>query len=391
MKVVVVGGGFGGVKSALNLANKPGFDVKLISNHPYFEYHAALYRAATGRSPLEVAIPLKDFFPAANNIEVVEDQITGIDGSSKQLTAASGSRYSYDVLILAVGSVTQYFGIDGLAKYSYGVKSIHEALALKRHLHEELAQKSSGQANYVVVGGGASGVELAAELMPYIKRIRIRHQSAQRPFKVLLVEAAERLMPAMPPKFSAKILKRLQKLGVEVRLNTAVKGESFDTLALPGEDIQTHTVAWTAGIANNPLFEANPGLFKLGKGRRVVVDGQLAAAPNIYVIGDSADTPYSGMAQTAIDHADTVTANLISKTDQQPSRPYQPKPPISAIPVGPRWAAVIWNNKQFYGYPGWLIRRWLDYRLFRKFLPLPRALSELRQGSHLTESCPVCD
>lgn len=390
MRVVIVGGGFGGIRAALKLANKANLDVQLISERSYFEYHAALYRAATGRSPLEVAIPLDNLFKHAKNVEVIEDRVISIDDKAKQLVGASNSHYHYDSLVLALGNVTQYFGIKGLDKYSYGIKSIHEALELKRHLHEELAEKPHGRTNYVVVGGGPSGVELAAELANYLDRIRQRHKLASKAYKITLVEAADRLMPMLPADFSARIAKRLKKLGVDLKLKTAVEGETFDHLKLPSGSVLTHSVIWTAGTANNPFFATHEHLFKLGRGQKVEVNMYLEGAPDIYVIGDAANTPYSGMAQTAVYDGEFVADSILRKNHGFRPRVYQPKQPVYIIPVGAHWSAASWHGLQFFGYFGWLVRRWADFRLYMKFMPLAKALSVWRHGYELAEACPEC-
>src|SRR5690606_19057172 len=151
------------------------FKVTLISDQTYFEYHAALYRSATGRSPLEVAVPLVDFFRGANNVEVVEDKVEDFSVKKREVYGQSGSTWAYDSLVLAPGSVTNYFGIKGLEEYSYGVKSIHQALELKRHMHDTLVAGHE-ERNYVIIGAGATGVELAGELAAYLKEIRRNHQ-----------------------------------------------------------------------------------------------------------------------------------------------------------------------------------------------------------------------
>ncbi len=388
MKIVIVGGGFGGVRTALLLANKKDIEVVLISVQSYFEYHAALYRSATGRSPLEVAIPLRDFFAYASNVEVVEDTITNIDQKNKMVFGESGSRYSYSSLVLALGNVTEYYGIKGLKKYSYGVKSIQEALRLKHHLHEQLLMAKS-DCNYVVVGAGATGVELSAELSLYLKKIRRKHK-IKRAFKIDLVEAAPRVLSSMPGDFSAAVEKRLKRLGVRLILESPVKSETINTLKLPNGSIQSHTVVWTAGVANNPLFGEHPYIFKPAKNGRVKVDQYLQAARDIFVVGDSAATTYSGMAQTALHDASFVANNFVRQTKGRAGLRYRAKRPIYAIPVGSNWSAVLWGKIRIYGRLGWLLRRLADLRLYLTFLPFRKALIIWRYGFVDEETCTIC-
>jgi NADH dehydrogenase len=387
-KIVIVGGGFGGVRLALDLSGDKRFDVRLISEHTYFEYHAALYRSATGRSPLEVAIPLRDFFENSPNIEVVNQRIAKINSASKKVEDEEGSDYPYDVLVLAVGSVTAYYGVRGLKKYSYGVKSIHEALELKRHLHDSLV-KGYEENDYVVVGAGATGVELSAELTAYLSDIRRRHQLEDRAFKIDLIEASPQIMPMLPEGFGRRIQKRLAKLGVNIYLNTAVESESYKSIHLPSGSINTRTVVWTAGMTNNPLF-AKHKLFKPAKGGKVEVDEYLQAARDIFVIGDSAATKYSGMAQTALYDADFVAGNIKRTATGRKPREYKPKTPVYAIPVGPRWSAVRWGKLEIYGRMGWLLRRLADLRLYIHFLPIKKALTVWNYGIEIEEDCEIC-
>lgn len=387
-QVLIIGGGFGGVRTALKLANRKGFEVKLLSGRSYFEYHAALYRSATGRSPLEVAIPLHDFFAYAQNVEVIEDEANDLSTSDRTITGTSGTKYSYDSLVLALGNITEYYGIQGLKEYSYGVKNIHQALRLKRHLHEQLLDEQA-ERNYVVIGAGATGIELAAEMVSYIKAIRRRHK-VRRQFKIDLIEAGSRVASSLPEKFSAVVNKRLEGLGVKLYFNTAVKSETVEGIKLPSGEIQSHTVVWTAGVTNNPFFGKFPDIFKLGKNNRVEVDQYLSAAPDVYVIGDSADTPYSGMAQTALHDANFLAINLLRQSRGRSPRAYRPKVPIYAIPVGSRWAAVQWGSVMVTGLPGWVLRRLADLRLYLIFLPLRKALITWRYGFIDEEICKVC-
>ena len=381
-------GGFAGVRAALKLANKRGVEVRLLVSQSYFEYHAALYRSATGRSPLEVAIPLREFFAYADNVTVIEDKIVGLHTDKRQVTGESGVAYPYDALVLALGSVTAYYGIKGLKEHAYGIKSIDEALRFKRHLHDQLL-KHETERNFVVIGAGASGIELSAELTAYLRQIRRRHDNTA-PFQVQLIEAAPRILPALPEVFSAAITQRLKQLGVRIFTDTAIQSETADAIQLPNGPIQSHTVIWTAGMTNNPFFEDYPEIFQFGKNKRVKVNEFLEAAPSIYVIGDSADTPYSGMAQTALHDADFVAVNLLRASKHRTQRSYQPRRPVYAIPVGPHRAAVLWGRWRINGRLGWLLRRLADLRLYIDFLPFTKALTTWRFGFKQEEVCPIC-
>src|SRR3989344_7569669 len=136
-KILIVGAGFGGVRVALDLAREklPGVKITLLSDKSHFEYHPALYKVVTGRSPLETCIPLREIFKR-KKVELVEDSVSRIDLAGRRVVGISGSEYPFDFLVLALGSETGYFNIPGLQELSYGFKSIEEALRLKKHLHE---------------------------------------------------------------------------------------------------------------------------------------------------------------------------------------------------------------------------------------------------------------
>lgn len=390
MKVVIVGGGFAGIQTALDLANKPGFEVRLISDKTYFEYHAALYRSATGRSPFEVAIPLAEIFEPFPNVEVVKDRILSLDAVSQTVTGKSESVYHYDALVLALGNITAYYNIEGLQKYSYGVKDIQDALELKNHIHEAVLKGEIGEKHYVIIGAGATGVEVAGELRAYANRVRKHHSLPSFEFQIDLIEGAPRVMPSMPESFSKKVEQQLINLGVTVHTNTKVLGETYDSLKLPTGEIQSHTVVWTAGVANNPFFGQYPGIFKTDKKGKVIVNEQLEAAPNIFVLGDCANTPYSGMAQAALHDAHFAAEVLSAKTTNKPLPTYVSKPPSYAIPVGPHWSAVMVGNTQIFGFFGWILRRLIDLKLYLYFLPLRKSLLTWRYGFIYDGVCKTC-
>lgn len=387
-QIVIVGGGFAGISAALKLANRRGVAVKLVSDRSFFEYRPSLYRSATGRSPLEVAIPLRDFFGFAKNIEVIKDKITQLDSNAKTVTAEFGACYQYDELILALGAVTAYFGVKGLEEHSFGVKSIHEALELKRHIHQQLMLDKPDR-HYVVVGAGATGVELSAEMVGYIQTVYEKHDISHRA-TVNLIEAAPRAMPALPEDMSKRIDRRLTELGVKTFYDTAVQSETAASLELADGSIKSRTVVWTAGVTNNSFYLQFPDLFKFGRGGRVEVDEFFEASPNIYVLGDSANSEYSGMAQTAMRGGKFVAKNILRARLNKAPKPHKAKRPVYATPVGPGWAAVLWGKFRFYGRSGSTLRALADIRFYFTTLPIRKAMAALRYGQTDTEACPVC-
>jgi len=399
VRIIIVGGGFGGIHTALDLAKRrlPNVKIVLISDKPHFEYHAALYRVVTGRSPLEVCIPLQEIF-AGKDIEVLQDTITEVNLKAKTLKGSSGSNYSFDFLILALGSETVYFNIPGLKELSFGFKSIREALRLKRHLHElfNISQETSLEkkvqtAHIIVVGGGASGVELAGEIAVYTKKLAKNHKLDPSLITIDLIEAAPCLLPALPEDISKKVEHRLRHLGVNIFLNRTVLKEDVEEVYLKDMEMKTKTVIWTAGVKPHHLYSQIGGL-KFDQKGRVVVDEflQPQGFENVFVIGDAAATPYTGMAQTAIRDGKHVAQVIKRKLRGKPLLGYQPKAPFYAIPVGAGWAAVIIYGLRFYGRIGWWLRRLADLKFFLSILPPRKAILAFQSGKTLCESCPIC-
>ena len=373
----------------------------MVSDKPHFEYFPALYRVVTGRSPLEVCIPLRDIFHD-KDIEVLEDSIVDVDLENKKLHGSSGSSYSFDSLVLALGSETDYFNIPGLQEFSLGFKSIQEALRLKEHLHEQFEARVASdadrdedvnRAHIVIVGGGASGTELAGELVRYSKILAAKHEIDSSLIMIDLIEAAPRLLPAMPESVSMRVQERLHSLGVNIFLNRRVVKEEIESLYLKDMKLKTKTVIWTAGAKPNSMYSKIKGL-SLDKKGRVIVDEFLQAKgfSNVFVIGDAAATPFTGMAQTAMVDGKFVAGvlgNVSSDDDSQ--KPYKAKKPFYAIPVGSGWAVVLIGKIRVYGKIGWLLRSVADLRYFLSVLPLSKAISAFRDGKALTESCSICD
>ncbi len=299
---------------------------------------------------------------------------------------------------MALGSETVYFDIPGLKEYSFGFKSIQEALRLKRHLHEvfascELSQKEDKvcSAQIVVVGGGASGVELAGELAIYTKDLAKKHNMEPSLVTIDLIEAAPRILPTMPPDVSEKARVRLQSLGVNIFLNRALMKEEFDEIYLKDIELKAKTVIWTAGVKPHHLYTQVAGL-SFDKRGKVIVDATLRPSgfENVFVVGDASSTEFSGMAQTAVLDGKSVAKNVKRLLSNQTPTPASSKKPSYAIPVGPGFAVVLLGSLRVYGFVGWVIRRLIDLKFFMSILPFNKALLAFQSGKTVCESCLIC-
>src|SRR3989344_446522 len=400
-KILVIGGGFGGIRAALELEKfkLPGAKITLVSDKTHFEYHAALYRVVTGRSPLEVCVPLSEIFKG-KNVEVLRDRILSVDLEAQAAEGFFGSRHPFDYLVLALGSETSYMNIPGLAEHSFGFKSISESLRLKKHFHElfESCSKASTEAaekvclmHFVVVGAGASGVELAGELALYSQKLAETHNVARSLITIDLIEASSRVLPLFSEGTSKKVEKRLRDLGVNIFVNRPMERGEIESVMVRGLNMKTETIIWTAGVKPNELYGKIPGV-EFDKKGRLVVDEYLRVKnfKNVFAVGDGASTPFSGMAQTAVYDGRIAAANIKNEILGKSLKKYEPPKPYHSIPVGPGWAATVLGSISLYGYVGWILRRAADLRYFLTILPFKKAYLAFASGKTVCESCSIC-
>jgi NADH dehydrogenase len=374
MQITIVGGGFGGVKAALTLSKKKNAHITLITDKPDFQYYPALYGTATGNSHLQSWIPLGEIFAGHDNIEVIIDSVTKLDKASRTITTASGATHKYNKLILSLGSVTTYFGIPGLDSYAYGIKSHDEITRLKEHLLEEFSKPDGADKDFLIVGAGPTGVELASALGTYLKHLKNRYKQHEPRITISIIEAAPRVLPRMSEKASALVAERLKKLHVHVELNKKVEEETADSLIVSGKPIKSHTVIWTSGVANNPFFKANADQFELSPNGKVVVDAHLRSGKDVYVIGDNAFTQWSGLAQTALRDGIFVAKHILGKSNKK----YVAKLPPVVVPIGEDWAIFEYKKIRFGGRLGALIRSAADFVGYSDILPFGQALGVWR-------------
>lgn len=372
-KILVVGGGFGGVKAALELAEDHHFHITLISDQTELRYYPTLYRTATGGSYANSSIPLERIFED-KAVKLVHATASTIDRKAKILTTADGATFQYDTLIVGLGVVTNYFGIEGMQEFSYSIKSQAEIARFKARVHSQLRDTGKLDSHYVIVGAGPTGIELAGALPEYLTYLMKKYGIKGARPRIDLIEAAPRLLPRLPRRMSMAVKRRLKSLGVKVHTKCAVQGINEQELLVNGRPIKSGTVVWTAGITNHPFFKENA--FILMERGKVAVDVYLQAFDNIFVIGDNANTPYSGLAQTALHDGAFVAENLRRRAAGKSFKSYKVKAPVTVIPAGPYWAAVQWGKVNINGRLGWLFREAADIIGFRDVLPWSKAAQQ---------------
>lgn len=387
-KVVIVGAGFGGLKTALDLSRQLDFDITLISENDEFRYYPSLYRTATGAGREVSSMPLEEIIDP-KTIKFVQAEVVGLDRAQKKVKTKDGQEFTYDYLVLALGVITNYFNIPGLEERSFGIKSLEDAEELKKHLHRQIIDEHKPDLHYVVVGGGPTGVELAGALGEYMQYICKQHSIGNRNVHVDLVEASPRVLARSSRGISKRVAKQLRRRGVRLYLKSRVEGQTADGLEVNGKSIRSHTVVWTAGVTNNPFFSEQN--FQISPTGKVRVNQYLQAEPGIFVIGDNADTPYSGMAQTAIYDGEYMARSLIDMAvNMRSPEPYVAKKPIYVFPAGPGWAAVQWGRLRLYGRIGWALRRAADFMGYRDYEPFFQATKRWLSDYEREDLCPVC-
>ena len=341
LNVVVIGGGFGGLKF-LQRARSSKIQFTLIDKQNHHLFQPLLYQVATAvLSPANIAFPIRRMFKNFKNVKVILDEATDINKEEKTVTISNGEKIKYDQLVISTGSKHSYFGNDDWSEYSNGLKGINDALQIRERLlrafekaeNEKDIDKRNKYLNFVVVGGGPTGVEMAGS----IAEIAYKNMKEEfRNFKssdanVYLIEATEKILPMYSERLSGKAEKYLVDFGVEVRTNEKVIKIENDLVVTDKESIQTDNVIWAAGN------EASPIIKKLNtktdsEGRAIVdPDCSIKEDGNVFVIGDAANykdknnNSLPGIAPVAIQQGKylaKIIKNKILKQDRKPFRYY---------------------------------------------------------------------
>ena len=378
-RVVIVGGGFGGLKLAQQL-KKSKYQVVLIDKHNFHQFQPLFYQVAmSGLEPSSIAFPLRKLFQKTAHIHIRVAEALAVNSQTKRLDTNEGEIW-YDYLILAMGADTNFYGMKEMEDNSMTLKSISEALYLRNHVLNdyERALKSKDiddrqkYLDIAIVGGGATGVELAGSLAEMRKFILPKEypEFDYKEVDIYLIQSNDRLLPGMSEKSSKKALQYLEALEVQVELNSRVVGFSDNKLRLKdGRNFSCGKVIWAAGIAANRINGIPETC--IGPGGRLKVNNynELVGVEDIFVIGDqcimaSEAKPYGDpqVAQVAIQQGQLLHKNLANIMNGKPMRPFSYKDKGMLATVGRNKAVADLPKFHFGGYFAWLI--WLVVHLF---------------------------
>ena len=370
LNVVVIGGGFGGLKF-LQRARSSKIQFTLIDKQNHHLFQPLLYQVATAvLSPANIAFPIRRMFKNFKNVKVILDEATDINREDKTVTISSGEKIKYDQLVVSTGSRHSYFGNDDWSEYSNGLKGINDALQIRERLlrafekaeNEKNIEMRNKYLNFVVVGGGPTGVEMAGS----IAEIAYKNMKEEfRNFKssdanVYLIEATEKILPMYSDRLSGKAEKYLIDFGVQVRTNEKVIKIENDLVVTDKESIQTDNVIWAAGN------EASPIIKKLNtktdsEGRAIVdPDCSIKEDGNVFVIGDAANyknknnSTLPGIAPVAIQQGKYLAKIIKNKTLKQDRKPFKYYDKGMMATVGRYKAIGKIGNIEISGFIAWL-------------------------------------
>ena len=375
--VIIVGGGFAGLKAARKLG-KYDIPVLLIDKQNYHVFQPLLYQVATAfLAPSDIASPLRAFLAKYNSVKVLHDEVRDINFEEKSVKTSNGE-YKFKYLVLASGTTSSYFGNANWEKTAPGLKTLQDAILIRTKILRafELAEQSSNlpekakHLTFLIVGGGPTGVELAGALA------ELTHKTMKHDFrnfnpvdaKIILCEGSERLLSTFHPKISKYALYTLEKIGVQVLLNTLVKDISENSVEINSNGatqiIESSTIIWAAGVAASEIafnFKKLPDveLDKVGR-IKVSADLSLPGYPNIFVVGDSAHIKQDdqslvpGMAPAALQQGQYVAKAIMAKMQNKSIKPFRYFDKGNMAVIGKGKAVAEKGNIRITGFPAWL-------------------------------------
>ncbi|WP_405291068.1 NAD(P)/FAD-dependent oxidoreductase [Algibacter sp. Ld11] len=370
-KVVIVGAGFAGLRLAQDLINHPNYEVYLIDKQNYHQFQPLMYQVATARlEPASISFPLRKVFQKAKNVRIRITEVSEINFDD-QFVATPIGNFNYDHLVIAIGCTTNYFGNKNLQDFAYPMKTIPEAIQLRNRILQtfENALNTTDPddlqtlLNFVIVGGGPTGVELAGALAEMKQHILPKDYPDKdfSKLKIYLLEGSPNTLSPMSEGSQKMSQKYLEELGVSVVTNTFVKDYDGTTVTLnTGKTINSKNVIWAAGVTGN-VIKGFPET-SITRGNRLVVDRQneVIGLKHVYALGDIAymETPifpkgHAQVASVALQQASLLADNLSRKVKNKPLKDYEYTDKGSMATIGKRKAVVDLPKFSFQGRLAW--------------------------------------
>lgn len=371
-RVVIIGGGFGGIEVAKKLKDKE-VEVLLLDRNNYHTFQPLLYQVATGTLEADsIAFPLRKMFKGQKNFKFRIADVTAIHEDNKTLSTSIGT-IAYDYLVIATGATTNFFGNKKVAHYSLGMKSVPEALNIRsyclQNIEKALLQETKADRyahlNFVVVGAGPTGVELSGAIAELRNHILAKDypELNKKEMHVYLVEGLDRVLANLSPQASEKAALYLKELKVKVKLNTQVTGYDGNVITFAdGSCINTKTVIWSAGVKGQFPEGIDAGIVERGNRVRVDEINRVAGMNDVFAIGDVAamiteELPrgHPGVAPVAQQQGRTLAANLLRLINGEPVVPFRYFDKGSMATIGRNKAVVDIGKIRFQGFFAWWV------------------------------------
>jgi NADH dehydrogenase len=370
LRVVIIGAGFGGLSAAIGLARAP-FEVTVIDQHNYHLFQPLLYQVATaGLSPADIASPIRSVLRRQKNATVILAKVSGVDADRREVIA-EGRRIRFDYLIVATGAQHAYFGNGHWAFSAPGLKTIDDATYLRRRIllafeRAEMERDPDEQRrllNFVVVGGGPTGVEMAGAIAELARRALASDFRTIDPrlARIILVQAGARLLPAFDPMLSDAALRSLRELGVEVRLDTSVTACDCSKVSIGQECVETRTIMWAAGVMASPAGDwLGTDMDRAGR-VKVTPDLSVPGHPHIFVIGDTAHAcgrdglPLPGVAPVAKQQGQYVANLLAARAKGRMVPPFRYRDFGAMATIGRKRAVAQLGRLKLSGFVAWTL------------------------------------
>ena len=370
--VIIIGGGFGGAATAKKLA-KHSFEVTLFDKRNHFVFQPLLYQVATSMlSPAQIAYPIRAMFKKQKNVRVLIGNVVSVDKENKTVSIKRSSQtFTYDYLVIAAGARHSYFGKPEWEKYAWGLKTTRDALKIRERMlysfekaeRTRFEKKRQRYSTFVVVGAGPTGVEMAGAIAE-LTRITINQDFTQfnpKASRVILVEGSDRVLNSYPPSLSHQAQKDLEKMGVEVKLNTFVNDVKKNGVQMGTEFIETENIIWAAGNVASPLIKTiTSQINRLGQAE-VNPDFSIKEDNSIFCIGDCAslkdanNIPVPAVAQGAMQAGKFVATQIIGDQKNDPRHLFVYDNKGDMATIGHSRAIAHINNLKFSGYFAWVL------------------------------------